>query len=162
MVDIFALGLTLLIVVAVFVRKTSAGVAILGLLAGVLLDQLLSGWIFSLLPPSALQKSEYVPVAIHLIVTLIPVVAIIATAKVSKPNPVLSLLTSLVLGFLVTFFVIKIVAPLPVVADLAKNSGLLHFLQPYQNAILASGATLALVELISSHGKKQSEDKKKK
>lgn len=161
MVDIFALVLTLVIVVTVFLRKTSAGVAILGLLAGVLLDQLLSGWILSLLPPSALQKSEYVPVAVHLLITLIPVVAIIATAKVSKPNPVLSLLTSLALGFLVTFFVVKIVAPLPVVAELAKNSGLLHFLQPYQNAILGGGAILALAEMVSSHGKKP-EDKKKK
>jgi hypothetical protein len=162
MVDIIALGLTLLIVAAVFIRKTSAGVAVLGLLAGVMLDQLLSSWLLGLLPPSTLQKSEYVPVVVHLLITFAPVVASVVAVKVSRHNAVLSLLTSLMLGFLVTFFGIQIVAPLPQVVEAAKNSGLLHFLQPYQNAILAGGAILAVVEMIASHHAKPAAKSKKK
>ncbi len=162
MVDLIALGLTLLIVAAVFIRKTSAGVAILALLAGVMLDQLLSSWLLGLLPPSTLQKSEYIPVAVHLLITFTPVVATIVAVRVSRHNAILSLLTGLMLGFLVTFFGIQIVATLPQVVEPAKNSGLLHFLQPYQNTILAGGAVLAIVEMIASHHAKPADKNKKK
>ncbi len=162
MVDLIALGLTLLIVVAVFVRKTSAGVAVLGLLAGVLLDQLLSAWVLGLLPHSELQKTPYIAVVVHLLITFAPVVASVIAVKVSRHNAVLSLITSLTLGFLVTFFGVQIVSSLPQVVVATNNSGLLHFLQPYQNAILAGSAVLAVVEMIASHHAKPEDKKKKK
>jgi hypothetical protein len=66
-----------------------------------------------------------------------------------------------VLGFLIFFFGLKIVAPLPMVATAAKNSGLLTFLSPYQNAILSGASVLALVEMIMSHRSKALHEKKK-
>lgn len=163
MVDLIALGVALLVVMAVFLRKTSAGVATLALLAGVLLDQLLSPWVISLLPKEATALStQYVPVVIHLLITFIPVVATLVAVKVSKHNAVLSLLCSLMLGFLIVFFGLKIVTPLPVVSVAAKNSGLLTFLNPYQNAILAAAAVLAILEMIMSHRSKNPRDKKHK
>lgn len=162
MVDLAALGIAVLVVLAVMLRKTSAGVAVLALLAGVMLDQLLSSWFISLLPTNISSASQYVPVVIHLLVTFTPVVVTLVAVKVAKHNAVLSLLTSLVLGFLITYFGLKIVAPLPLVAEAAKNSGLLHFLDPYQNSILASSAVLALTEMILSHRTSSSSEKKKK
>ena len=161
MVDLIALGIVLLVVLAVLLRKTSAGIGVMGLLAGVLLDQLLSTWLINLLPQQASSASQYVPVAVHLLVTFVPVVASLIAVRVSKHNVVLSLLTSLVLGFLVVFFGLKIVAPLPQVAEAAKNSGLLTFLNPYQNIILSGSAVLALVEMILSHRGKSSDYRKK-
>lgn len=162
MVDLVAFGLTLLVVAAVFIRKTSAGVGVLALLAGVMLDQLLSTWVLGAIPKNSPQADAYVAVVIHLLITFAPVVASIVAVKVAKHNPVLSLLTSLVLGFLVTSFGIKIVAPLPEISEAAKNSGLLHFLNPYQNAILAASALLAIVEMVVSHHSKQLNEKKSK
>lgn len=163
MVDLIALGIALIIVVAVFIRKTSAGVGILALLAGVLLDQLLSGWVIGLLPKQATDlSSQYVPVAVHLLVTFIPVGATLVAVKVRRHNAVLSLLSSLVLGFLVFLFGLKIIAPLPMVAKAARNSGLLTFLSPYQNLILSAAAILALIEMIASHRAKDSHDKHEK
>lgn len=162
MVDLIAFGIVLLTVLVVMFRKTSAGVAVLGLLAGVMLDQLLGAWIIGLLPSQATGLSEYVPVVVHLLVTFAPVVASLVAVKVARHNAVLSLLTSLVLGFLIMYFGLKIVSPLPLVAEAAKNSGLLHFLEPYQNAILAASAILAITEMIISHHTKDPKEKKKK
>jgi hypothetical protein len=88
-------------------------------------------------------------------------VASVIAVKVAKHNMVLSLLTSLVLGFLIIFFGLKIIEPLPLINEAAHNSGLLHFLSPYQNAILAGSATLAIVEMVVSHHAK-GEDRKKR
>jgi hypothetical protein len=162
MIDLIALGLTLVIVAAVFLRKTSAGVAILSLFAGVMLDQLLSSWVLGLLPPTALRQTPYIPVIVHVCITFIPVLASIIAVKISRHNAVLSLVTSVTLGFLVTFFGVQIVDSLPQVAETTKNSGLLHFLLPYRNIILAGGAVLAVVEMITSHHTKPEGKKKKK
>ncbi len=162
MVDLAALGIAALVVLAVMIRKTSAGVAVLALLAGVMLDLLLSDWVVSLLPSNVSTFTEYVPVVARLLVTFVPVVATLVAVKVAKHNAVLSLLTSLILGFLITYFGLKIIAPLPFVADAAKNSGLFHFLEPYQNTILASSAVLALIEMILSHRTSSVSEKKKK
>lgn len=162
MVDLVAFGVVIVVVAAVMIRKTSAGVAVLGLLAGVMLDQLLAGWLIGLLPSQAKELSSYVPVVIHLLITFTPVIASIVAVKVAKHSLVLSLLTSLVLGFLMVYFGLKIIAPLPLVSEAAKNSGLLHFLDPYQNVILASSALLAVTEMIISHHAKHEDKKKKK
>jgi len=151
MIDIIALAVVLLVVLAVMLRRTSAGVGVLALLAGVLLDQLLSGWLIGLLPHSIISTTAYVPVVVHLLVTFVSVAACLIAVKISRPNVVLSLLTSLVLGFLIVFFGLKIIAPLPVVANAAANSGLLTFLNPYQNLILSASAVLALMEMVLSH-----------
>lgn len=151
MVDLVTLVVALLVVLVVFVRRTSAGVAIFGLLAGVLLDQLLSSWVISLLPPTVTDSSEYAGVIIHLLITFVPVAVSLVAVKVAHRNGVLSLLTGLVLGFLIVFFGLKILAPLPQITDAANNAGLLTFLSPYQNTILAASAILAIVEMIVSH-----------
>lgn len=151
MIDIIIAGFVLFIAVLVFVRKTSPGVAVLGLLAGVLLDQLLSPWILGYIPPESLTYTQYVPVAVHLLLTFIPVFVAIAAVKAPKKNTVLALLTSLMLGFLMIFFGIQIVSSIPEVANESKNSGLFHFLDPYDNAILAAGAVLAIIEMAASH-----------
>lgn len=151
MIDVITLGVVLLVVIAVFLRKTSAGVAVLSLLAGVMLDQLLGSWLIGLLPEQASSLSEYVPVVVHLLVTFTPVVASIVAVKVARHNMVLSVLTSLTLGFLIVFFGLKIVALLPFVSEAASNAGLLTFIAPYQNTVLAVSAVLAVIEMIMSH-----------
>lgn len=162
MVDIAALAIAVLTVAIVMIRKTSAGVGILALLAGVMLDQLLSEWIISLLPSSGLLSSQYVPVVAHLLLTFTSVVVVLIAVGVKKHNAVLALVTSLVLGFLITYFGIKIIAPLPEVSEAAANSGLLHFLEPYQNTILAGAAILALVETALGHASQFTGGKGKK
>lgn len=163
MVDIAALAIAVLIVAVVMIRKTSAGVGILSLLAGVMLDELLSEWIIGMLPTSGgALASEYVPVIIHLLLTFTPVVVVLVAVGVKKHNVILSLLASLVLGFLITYFGIKILAPLPAISEAAANSGLLHFLEPYQNAILAGAAILALVETAIGHASQFTGGKGKK
>jgi hypothetical protein len=161
MVDLVALGLTLCIVLIIFVRKTSAGVAIFSLLAGVMLDQLLGSWVINLLPAVDARAAQYLPVIVHLLIVFVPVLASVIAVRTSRHNAVLSLLTSLTLGFLMVLFGIKIVAPLPEVVHAAKNSGLLHFLDPYVNAIIAGSAVLGVIEMTTSHRRK-TEDKKKK
>jgi hypothetical protein len=161
MVDIAALVIVLLIVVIAIVHQTSAGIAILGLLAGVLLDQLLSGWVLGMIPAQSSTTSPYVPVVVHLLITFTPVAASLVAARTDRRRVVLSVLTSLVLGFLVVYFGLKIVGTLPVVEKEAKNSGLITFLSPYQNAILALSAILALAEMILGHRKKLTDKKKK-
>ena len=162
MVDVAALVIVVLTVAAVMIRKTSAGVGIMSLLAGVMLDQLLGSWVLAMIPRSDALAGQYVTVVVHLILTFAPVVAALSAVKVRKHNQVLSLLASLTLGFLIIFFGLKIVAPLPEVAEAAKNSGLLHFLDPYQNTILAGSAVLGVAEMVLSSNKKSDEKDKKK
>lgn len=162
MIDLIIAGVVLAVMVLVLVRRTSAGVAILGLLAGVLLDQLLADWILGFVPRDTPMYSQYIPVAVHLLVTFTPVFVALLAVKTPKKNPVLSLLTSLVLGFLMVFFGIQIVAAIPEVANESKNSGLFHFLDPYDNSILAAGAILAVVEMVASHRVKSPDKKKQK
>ena len=160
MIDIVIAVVVLFIVGIIFVRKTSPGVAILGLLAGVLLDQLLAQWVFGFIPPDSLTLSPYVPIIVHLLLTFTPVFVAIGAVKSPKKNAVLALLTSLALGFLMVFFGIQIMTAVPEVAAEAKNSGLFHFLDPYDNAILAAGAVLAVVEMVASHRIKNNAKKK--
>lgn len=162
MVDIAALCLTLLFVVLVFIRKSSAGVAVLALLAGVMIDQLLAEWIIGVVPDGPLQSSSYFAVAVHILLTFAPVIITIVSIKTSRRSTILTLLTSLVLGFMATVFGIKIAAKIPQFTEATKNSGLLHFLDPYLNVIIAGTTILALVELIISHRHKGDKDKKKK
>ena len=162
MVDLIALILVLVVVLVVFLRKTSAGVGMFALLSGVLLDQLLSTWVLNLIPKQSGTLADYLPVIVHLLITFTPVLAVLIAVKVPHHNVVLSLFSSLVLGFLVVFFGLKIVAPLPEVAGAAKNSGLLTFLAPFENVILASSAGLALAEVILSHHGKSLPGKKRK
>lgn len=161
MVDLAAFGTVFVVVLVVFVRKSSAGIAILSLLAGVLLDQLLASWIIGSIPAIDSAASQYIPIIIHLFIVFGPVVASLVALKVPKHSVVLSLLTSLILGFLVVSFGLKIIAPLPFVNEAAKNSGLLTFLDPYKNAILACSALLAVAEMIISHRTKFGDKKKK-
>lgn len=161
MVDLAALCIALLVVLIVFVRRTSPGVAIFALLAGVLLDQMLSDWVTGLLPAQTLLMASYVAVAVHLLITFLPVIVSLVAVKVTHRNSVLSLLTSLALGFLIVSFGLKIVAPLSFASYAANNSGLLTFLDPYLNLILTASAILALIEMISSHKITHKESKKK-
>lgn len=162
MVDLAFLCVPLLVAAAVIVRKTSAGVAVLGLLAGVMLDQLLTTWILDELPASATSLSEFMPLAVRIIVTLVPAVASLAAVRVVRQNPILSLLTSLLLGFLATYFTLQILAAVPEIAQAAQQSGLLNFVKPYQNEILAASAVLAIIEMIASHRTGIAHSKKKK
>ena len=90
MVDLVTLGIAVIVVAAVFIRKTSGGVAILSLLAGVLLNQLLGDWLVTLMPVAASSASEYVPIVVRLLILFIPVVAALVAVKVHKQNAVLS------------------------------------------------------------------------
>lgn len=162
MIDIAFLAIPLLITVAVMVRKTSAGVAVLGLLAGVMLDQLLTSWILSELPSSATSVSEYIPLAIRTVVTVAPAVVSLVAVKVHRHSAVLAMLTSLLLGFLMVYFVLQILMPIPEIADATKKSGLLSFIRPYHNEILAASAILAVIEMVASHRTSTSHSKSKK
>lgn len=162
MVDIAFLGTSLLVVIIVMLRKTSAGVAVIGLLAGVMLDQLLTTWILNELPVSATSVSEYIPLAVRILVTLAPALASLAAVKVHKHSAVLSILTSLLLGFLMAYFVLQILAPIPEVAAATKKAGLLSFIRPYHNEILAISAILAIIEMVASHRTGVAHGKKKK
>jgi ABC-type glucose/galactose transport system permease subunit len=161
MIDVIALGVTGLVVLAVFLRKTSAGVAVLALLAGVMLDQMLANWVIEQLPEQTTALKDHLPVIVHLLITFAPVVTSLVAVKVHKHNAVLSLLTSLVLGFLVMFFGVKIVTPIPAAKEFVEQGGLLYFLQPYQNGILTASAFLAVTEMVMSH-RSGTHDKKKK
>jgi hypothetical protein len=162
MIDLAALALTVLIVLVVMVRKTSAGVAILALLAGVLLDQMLSEWIISFIPQQSSEIMLNITAVVHLLLTFTPALVSIVAVKVGKHHLVPSLLASLALGFLVTFFATKIIAPLAIVPEQYKESGLLVFMQPYQNAILAGSALIAIFEMTLSYHKTNSHRRSKK
>lgn len=117
MIDIAACAVTVLVIVGVLLRKTSAGVAILALLAGVLLDQLLASWVLSFIPPQNEQTMLYISAAVHLLLTFTPAIVALIAVKVGKHHIVPSLLASIALGFLITFFGTKILLPLPLVPD---------------------------------------------
>lgn len=154
MIDIVILAVAAATTLTVALRKTSAGVAILSLLAGVMLDQLLSGWILQQLPKATGSLTAYIPAAIHLGLILLPVIVSIVAVKVDHHSMILSIVTGLLLGFLVMFFSIKVLAALPLYKQHAGDSGVFTFLAPYQNAILAASTVLALVEMVMSHRKK--------
>lgn len=160
MIDLITLIIVILVVGVIMIRRASAGVAILALLAGVFLDQLLATWIIEQLPVGS--DNEYFPVAIRLIIGFIPVVLAITAIKAQKQNTILSLLTSLLLGFLVVYFGLQILEPVTAVADEARKSGLFSFLRPYQNQILSGAAVLALIEMYASNNTKAHSDKKKR
>lgn len=160
MIDLAAVGITLLVIFGVMLRKTSAGVAILALLAGVLLDQLLSAWIIDFIPKQNEQTMLYATAAVHLVITFTPMLIALFAVRVGKHHIVPSLLASLALGFLITFFGTKIILPLPFITEDMKSSGLLVFLQPYQNAILAASAAIATLEMTLSYHKSRTHHKK--
>lgn len=162
MVDIAFLILPLFITVVVIIRKTSAGVGLLALLAGVLLDQLLTEWIIDKLPVISSSADNFVPLIIRLLLSFAPMVASLVAVKVYRHNFVLSLLTSLVLGFLVVYFAFDIASNSEITAQFMDTSGLHRFLAPYHNMILAVGSLLAILEMISSHKTSSSHSKKKK
>lgn len=161
MVDFITLGLALLIILAVFLRKTSAGVAILALMAGVLLDQLLASWLIELLPNQTV-KAIYLEASVHLVLTFAPMVASLIAVKINKQNTALSLLSSVVLSVLVLFFGVKILNNLPVSTLGERTSGFLEFILPYQNVLLAGAAILATIEMIFSHSENKGFSRKKK
>lgn len=162
MVDLIAFGLVLIVVAAILVRKTSAGVAIMALLAGVMLEELLAPWAINQLPKDSAMMQEYIPVVVRLLITFTPMVASVVAVKIPKQNRVLSLLASLVLGFMIVFFGLQILEDLSLIKHSAENSGLLHFVGPYTTAIIAASAALAVLEMIMSHRVGASSSGKKK
>ncbi len=159
MVDLISPAIVLVIVLVVLVRRTSAGVAVIALLAGVLLDQLLSTWIINAIPKQSEEMDILVGVVVHLLLTFTAMVVAITAVKANRKSVVVPLLTSLLLGFLVVYFGLQILAPIPAITEVANNSGLLTFLSPYQNPILAASAILAVISMVADHKKVSSKDK---
>ena len=157
MVDIIAPILALLVVVFILFRKTSPGIAIFSLLAGVMLQQSLSQWLIGLLPTLTLATKEYVALAIELLLIFTPTVVAITVIKVGRKSVILSVLTSLTLSFLMFTYGMKAVGGLNIASQYTKNSGLIHFVSPYQNTILLASVVLALFEIIVGHRHKKSE-----
>lgn len=153
MVDAFTPLIVLLIVLAVLMRRTSAGVAVIALLAGVMLDQLLSSWILSAIPAQESSAQLYIDVIVHLLLTFAPMAVALGMVRTTRKSVVLSLLTSLLLGFLVVYFGLKILAPIPALTDQINNAGLVTFLNPYHNYILSVAAILAIVAMALDHRK---------
>lgn len=153
MVDLISPVVIMLIVLVVILRQTSAGVAVIALLAGVMLDQLLGAWVIGLIPAQDNTLQVYVNVVVHLLLTFAPMVVAISVVKATRKSITISLLTSLLLGFLVVYFGLKIIAPIPYVTEEAKNAGLISFLDPYQNTILAASAVLAIIAMVIDHRK---------
>jgi len=164
MADLIALVLVIAVVGIVFLRKTSPGVATLALLAGVSLNQLIGKWIIGYLPiGSQTAKSDELVIAfVRMVIIFTPTVVALIFAKVHKRNTVLSLLSSLTLGFLMFYFGLKILGSVDTLMVHTKNSGLVHFIGPYHNLIILISAILATVDLISGHKSKPSISKKKK
>ena len=159
MVDLISPVVVLIVVLVVVLRRTSAGVAVIALLAGVLLDQLLSVWVIEAIPNQSATMDVYVNVVVHLVLTFAAMVVAITAVKANKKSVVIPLLTSLLLGFLVVYFGLQILAPIPAITEVASNSGLITFLSPYQNPILAASAILAIVSMVADHKKISKKDK---
>lgn len=159
MVDLISPAIVLIIVLVVVLRRTSAGVAVIALLAGVLIDQLLSTWIINAIPNQSSSMDIYVNVVVHLLLTFTPMVVAITAVNANRKSVVVPLLTSLLLGFLVVYFGVQILAPIPQLTTEANNSGLITFLSPYQNPILAASAILAIVSMVADHKKVSKKDK---
>lgn len=159
MVDLISPAIVFAIVLIVVLRRTSAGVAVIALLAGVLIDQLLSTWIINAIPNQSSSMDIYVNVVVHLLLTFTPMVVAITAVNANRKSVVVPLLTSLLLGFLVVYFGVQILAPIPQLTTEANNSGLITFLSPYQNPILAASAILAIVSMVADHKKVSKKDK---
>jgi hypothetical protein len=164
MADLIALILVLVVVATVFFRKTSPGVATFALLAGVSLNQLIGKWILGYLPigSQASKENELIVACTHMVIIFTPAIVALLYAKVHKRNTVLSLLCSLTLGFLIFYFGIKSLTPVNGLINHTKNSGLIHFVGPYQNLIILISTILATADLIFGHKSKPSISKKKK
>lgn len=158
MVDLFSPVVVLIIVLIVVLRRTSAGVAVIALLAGVLIDQLLSPTALGLIPKQTAVDAVYIGVVVHLVLTFICMVVALTVVKATRQSLVVPLLASLLLGFLVVYFGLHILSPIPVLTKQANNSGLITFLSPYQNGIIAASAILAVLAMVIDH-KKVSEKK---
>lgn len=159
MIDLISPAVVFAIVLIVVLRRTSAGVAVIALLAGVLIDQLLSTWIINAIPNQSSSMDIYVNVVVHLLLTFTPMVVAITAVNANRKSVVVPLLTSLLLGFLVVYFGVQILAPIPQLTTEANNSGLITFLSPYQNPILAASAILAIVSMVADHKKVSKKDK---
>jgi hypothetical protein len=120
----------------------------------------LGQWLIGFIPEQNKENMLYITAAVHMLITFVPALVALVAVRVGKHHIVPSLLASLALGFLITFFATKILLPLPIVPEDFKRSGLLVFLQPYQNAILAFSATIALIEMVLSYGKTVAHHKK--
>ena len=153
MVDLLSPVIVLIIVLVVVLRRTSAGVAVIALLAGVLIDQLLSPMVLSAIPKQSTVDPVYVGVVVHLVLTFTCMVVALSVVKATRQSLVVPLLASLLLGFLVVYFGLHILAPIPMLSKQANNSGLVTFLSPYQNGILAASAILAVLAMVIDHKK---------
>lgn len=159
MIDLISPAVVLIIVLVVVLRRTSAGVAIIALLAGVLVDQLLSVWILNYFPNQQPPLDVYVSVVVHLLLTFTAMVVALVAVKANRQSIVIPLLASLLLGFLVVYFGIQILSLVPALAPYTDNSGLITFLNPYQNPIIAASAVLAVVSMVADHKKIVNKDK---
>ncbi len=162
MADLIALIVALLAATLVMIKKASPGMAIVAVFAGVALEQLLGKWVLGLLPSGVTAASPYLQVAIQSVLTFTPVVVVLIASKVRRRSAILALLTSLLLGFLVFIFGLEIADLIPSLNVHTKNSGLLHFLDPYREFILAASAILALVEISIGQRKLEAKEKKSK
>lgn len=160
MIDITIIVAAAVVAAVVYVRKTSSGVALLALLAGVLLDQLLASWIISLVPSSGVN-AKTLSAIIHMVLILMPVVVAIVAAKSGHRDNIISLLTSLALGFLIVYFLQKGLV-IQTLLPKAATSSLFVLVKPYQNLILAGSTLLALAEIMAGGRSKKSTGKKKK
>lgn len=143
----------LLVVLVVVLRRTSAGVAVIALLAGVMMDQLLAQSVLDLIPKQQPPMDIYAAVAVHLVLTFTAMVVALTVVKATRQSLVVPLLTSLLLGFLVVFFGLQILEPIPAITEEANNSGLLTFLAPYDNIIIAASSGLAVFAMVVDHKK---------
>jgi len=160
MVDLLSPVVILLVVLVVVLRRTSAGVAAVALLAGVMIDQLLAQSVLDLVPEQQPPMDIYVSVVVHLILTFAAMAVALSVVKATRQSLVIPLLTSLLLGFLVVFFGLQILEPIPAITSEANNSGLLTFLAPYENLIIAASAGLAVLAMIVDHKKVPKKDNK--
>lgn len=161
MIDLIALAAAVLIILIVHFRRTSAGVAIIALLAGVLLDQLLADWLINVLPSGSIQPQS-LSAAVHLLLTFLPMVVALVTVKTTRQNKALSIVASILLGILVLFFGAKVLDQMQLSLVGLKTSGLLDALHPYENIMLAVSAVVAIAEMITSHNTGKKSHKKKR
>lgn len=151
MVDLITPLVILSIVLLVMLRHISAGIAIIALLAGVMLDQLVASSVISVLPKQETGIQLYVQVVVHLLITFAPMAVVLTVVKANKKTIVISLLSSLLLGFLVVYFALGVLEPIPALTAEIRKSGLFSFVRPYQVTIIAVAAILALVALVVDH-----------
>lgn len=151
MIDLITPLVILAIVVLVLARKMSASIAILALLAGVKLSQLISGSIIASLPNISEDLQPFIVAIVSLLLTYGPLAIVLVMVKANKKMFVMSLLTSMLLGFMVVYFALPILEPLPILGVEIKKSGLFSFIRPYQTYIILAASMLALTEIIIDH-----------